>query len=82
MLFDFNKDMKKYIINEERLIELITNELKLYCLENDGVDNWTWAYEGRKKFIEDAVNDRLDEIPENFDFEDVAKLDLENFELF
>ena len=74
--------MKKYIVNEERLIELLTNELKLYCLESDGVDNWEWCYEGRKRFIEDAINDRLDEIPEDFDFEDVAKLDLENFEVF
>lgn len=73
---------RKYIIGEERLIELLANELRLYCLENDGVDNWEWYYMGRKAFIKDAVNDRLDEIPEDFDFEDVAKLDLENFEKF
>ena len=72
--------MKKYIISEKRLIELLTNELKFYYLEDDkGIALWYPTY---RKFIEDAVNDRLDEIPEDFDFEDVAKLDLENFEVF
>ena len=73
---------RKDIIGEERLIELLANELRLYCLENDGVDNWTWYYAGKKNFIKDAVNDRLSEIPRDFSFEDVAKLDLENFEKF
>ena len=75
--------MAKYIIDEERLLELLEAEAKLQCLENDGVDNWAWYMEGRKQFIADA----LDVTPQfvedaDLDFCDIAKADLECYEAF
>lgn len=31
-----------YLVDENRLAELIRNEQKLTLLENGGVDNWEW----------------------------------------
>ena len=47
--------MKKYIITEERLLELLKAENRLYCLEWDGVDNWSWYMEGRTRYIAEAL---------------------------
>lgn len=33
---------KKYLVDENRLAELIRKEQKLKLLENGGVDNWEW----------------------------------------
>ena len=74
---------KSYIISEERLLELLENEARLQCLENDGVDNWTWYMEGRKRFIADALcisEQHVEE--EELDFIDVARADLSCFEVF
>lgn len=35
-----NKNM--YLVNENRLAELLREEQKLTLLENGGVDNWEW----------------------------------------
>lgn len=37
-----NKDTEYISIPKEKLIELLQNDFKLYCLENLGVDNWEW----------------------------------------
>ena len=39
--------MRYYIINEERLLELLTEENQLRALECAGVDNWSWYGEAR-----------------------------------
>ena len=59
--------MKKYIISEERLMELLTRENELKALWAGGVDNWPWYYESLKEYIEcnDEVED-LDEAYENY----------------
>ena len=73
--------MNKYIISEERLLELLEAEARLLCLEQDGVDNWTWYMEGRKRFIADALNISEEKVEDNdFDFADVAQADLADFE--
>ena len=75
--------MNKYIIPEDRLLELLEAEATLHCLEWDGVDNWTWYMEGRKRFIADVLNiseERVSE--EDLDFIDVAKAELNCFEEF
>ena len=72
----------KYLIEEKRLIELLVAELKLQCLENDGVDNWSYYYEGKDNFLLDCINGRApkEKIPEDLDFEDITELDIKNFE--
>ena len=71
-----------YIISKERLLELLKAENELNVLEGDGVDNWTWYMEGRRQYLKEGaemygvnINDN-----EDFDFEDLAELDLQNFE--
>ena len=46
--------MKKYIINEDKLISLFAASYKLQALESGGVDNWSW--------YSDACNDWLNEV--------------------
>lgn len=55
--------MKKYIIQEDKLVELIANHFTLIALENGGVDNWPW--------YEDSLNQLLKEMEED-DFEEAA----------
>ena len=53
------------------------------CLENDGVDNWSWYMEGRKRFIADALDITEAKVrDEDLDFIDVAKAALYDFEEF
>ena len=73
-----------YIVSKERLLELLKAEDKLNVLEGDGVDNWTWYMEGRRQYLKDGAEIYGVNIDENedFDFEDLAELDLQNFEEF
>jgi hypothetical protein len=71
---------KSYIVSEERLLELLKAEATLCCLEWDGVDNWTWYMESRRRFIADALEITEEEVRENdIDFIDVARADLADF---
>lgn len=71
-----------YIISKERLLELIKAEDKLNVLERDGVDNWTWYMEGRRRYLEEGAEIYGVNIDENedFDFDDLAELALQDFE--
>ena len=73
-----------YIISKERLLELLKAEDKLNVLEGDGVDNWTWYMEGRRQYLKEGAEMYGVNIDDNedFDFEDLAELDLQNFEEF
>ena len=72
--------MKNYIVSEERLLELLENEARLQCLENDGVDNWMWYMEGRKRFIADALCISEEEVEDrDLDFKDLALADIKDF---
>ena len=73
-----------YIISKERLLELLKAESVLNVLEGDGVDNWTWYMEGRRQYLKEGaeiygvnINDN-----EDFNFEDLAELALQDFEEF
>lgn len=33
---------RKYLVSESELIELIHDSMKLFALENGGVDDWEW----------------------------------------
>lgn len=73
-----------YIVSKERLLELLKAENELNVLEGDGVDNWTWYMKGRRQYLKEGAEMYGVNIDENedFDFEDLAELDLQNFEEF
>lgn len=73
-----------YIVSKERLLELLKAENELNVLEGDGVDNWTWYMEGRRQYLKEGAEIYGVNIDDNedFDFEDLAELDLQNFEEF
>lgn len=71
-----------YIVSKERLLELLKAENELNVLEGDGVDNWTWYMEGRRQYLKEGAEMYGVNIDKNedFDFEDLAKLALQDFE--
>lgn len=71
-----------YIVSKERLLELLKAENELNVLEGDGVDNWTWYMEGRRQYLKEGAEMYGVNIDENedFDFEDLAELTLQDFE--
>ena len=73
-----------YIISKERLLELLKAESILNVLEGDGVDNWTWYMEGRRQYLKEGAELYGVNIDDNedFDFEDLAELALQDFEEF
>jgi len=74
---------KKYIISEERLLELLEAENILRCLEWDGVDNWSWYMESRGRYIAEVLQITEAEVRKNdLDFIDVAKAELADYQLF
>ena len=60
--------MKYYIINEERLLELLKKENQLNALECAGVDNWPGYW-----YAKDLYTDNQD-----VSYEDIALEDLKN----
>lgn len=71
-----------YIVSKERLLELLKAENELNVLEGDGIDNWTWYMKGRRQYLKEGAemyDVNIDE-NENFDFEDLAELALQDFE--
>lgn len=75
---------RQYIVDEDVLLRLIARDIELEQLEAAGVDNWSWYGEGREEFLMEAISGCIpeDEIPEDIDFEDVAKLELQDYILF
>ena len=73
-----------YIVSKERLLELLKAEDKLNVLEGDGVDNWTWYMEGRRQYLKEGAEIYGVNIDDNedFDFENLAELALQDFEEF
>ena len=73
-----------YRISESELLELLESALKLEMLERDGVDNWTWYMEGRRQYLKEGAEIYGVNIDDNedFDFEDLAELALQDFEEF
>ncbi len=73
-----------YIVSKERLLELLKSENELNVLEGDGVDNWTWYMEGRRQYLKEGAEIYGVNIDDNedFDFEDLAELTLQDFEEF
>lgn len=60
--------MKYYIINKERLLELLKEENQLNALESAGVDNWSWYCEARMLYTDG----------QDVSYEEMALEDLKN----
>lgn len=45
--------MKRYIVDEKELEELLNGYFYALALEQGGVDNWTWESDSRHDFIAD-----------------------------
>lgn len=75
-----NKKEKFYKISERDLLYLLEAYHKLSVLEWDGVDNWEWYMEGRANYLKDCGVTE-EEIDNDFDFEDLAKRDLKDYEV-
>lgn len=76
------KSNKMYLVDEETLLQLLSDQLELRQLEEAGVDNWSWYGEGREEFLLDAIGNRIskEDINNNeIDFEFFAKLDLKKY---
>lgn len=74
--------MKQYIIHESQLLRLLASRAKLNALEWGGVDNWSmYGYSINKYLTEWILENRLP-IDEDYDFEDVAKSQLHNYEIY
>ena len=77
-----NKD-SIYLITKKRLLELLEAEANLNCLEQDGVDNWTWYMEGKDCFLANALNLPIEQIREmDYDFCDLAQVELNEFQKY
>lgn len=58
--------IKNYLVDENRLAELIRNEQKLTLLENGGVDNWEW--------YEDSLNPDNGIIDGDITYEEIMRM--------
>lgn len=53
--------MKKYIVPEDRLRELIEAEERLCALEAGGVDNWSWYGDSLSDYLKEYNYEEFDE---------------------
>ena len=73
--------MKQYIIDEQTLLDLLEDSARLACLDQDGVDNWTWYMESRAEFVAEMLGVSVDEVYEQcLSFDNVAKSQLQFYE--
>lgn len=63
--------MKKYIICEEELFDLLRDSHELQALRSGGVDSWSWFDYSRMDYLE-ACDAK--------DFDELAQNDLEAYE--
>lgn len=57
--------MKKYIIQEDKLVKLIADHFALMALENGGVDNWSWYGDSLNQFLNEMEADEFEEAAVN-----------------
>lgn len=71
--------MKYYKVEEEDLRCFIKYRAKLEALEAGGVDNWSWYGESCSDYLEDMK--KIYGIPqeEDFNFDDIAKHEIQKF---
>lgn len=71
--------MKYYVIEESRLLRLISSASKFTALECGGVDNWTWYGESLYNYLSDCLGNDEDE---DFGFNEVARMKIKQFPCF
>ena len=71
--------MKKYIISEDKLLNLLEARHKLTALEFGGVDNWQFYSESLTEYIDDLCEE-TGEDPDDIWFDELAYNDLKNYE--
>lgn len=71
----------KYIIEEKELLSLLIDRAILECLEEAGVDNWSWYMYNKEDYLAEAMNMTPEEVEEKeIDFDDLAKTLLDFYE--
>lgn len=68
---------KIYQLTESELRNLIEDSAFLGCLENEGVDNWGGYEEACHSFTEMNENGEIEDILDDFIFEEVEHEDLD-----
>ena len=73
--------MKKYIIDEEELKELLYDHYVLNCLYEYGVDNWFGYMENRTEYINSMLGKKpyQDDWDEDADFIDIVEINLPKY---
>ena len=76
--------MKRYIIDESELLELLEAYITLSILNRDGADNWMWYMEGERavvrEYFSEMTEEEFDERRDNgLGVSDCAKLCLEDY---
>ena len=70
--------MKYYLIEENRLKELLESEARLDALEWGGVDNWEWYGESLSQYLDEYCQwNGINRI--RYDFDKLAEEDLSNY---
>lgn len=72
---------KVYLITEDKLLSLLESDLRLTCLERDGVDNWSWYMAGSVEYLSEVLDLPIEQIREyEYDFADAAYQSLKSFQ--
>ena len=72
--------MKKYIIDEEKLKELLYDHYELDCLYCNGVDNWIGYMDNKTRYINSAFGKtNSEDWDEDADFIDIVNVDLTEY---
>lgn len=53
--------MKKYIVDEFELLELLEAYITLSILNRDGVDNWMWYMESEREVVREYFSEMTEE---------------------
>lgn len=68
---------KTYKLTEKQLLNLLEQAADLMCLYGDGVDNWQGYHENMEEF---CAENGVDVSKEDYDFEDVARIWINEYE--
>ena len=73
--------MKYYKVSEEDLVYLLESEARYNALERGGVDNWSYFWESNGEYL-DSKKEEYEVYGDDkyFDFESLARLELDEYE--
>ena len=70
------------IIAESELKNLLAAANRYWALSSGGVDNWEFYGEALGAYLEECMKDYNFDYDEDFGFNDIVKLDLDNYEIY